>query len=72
MWKCPLKIDTTCERLTIINLLLEVNAFQNQVLNNTAHHDKRNQLTLLIIGDDGQKLWGAAIDLYMILNFEGV
>ena len=35
-------------------------------------HDKRNQLTLLIIGDNGQKLWRAAIDLYMILNFEGV
>ena len=35
-------------------------------------HGTRNQLTLLIIGDNGQKLWRTAIDLYMILNFEGV
>ena len=33
---------------------------------------KKNQLTLLITGDNGQKLWRAAIDLYMILNFERV
>ena len=38
---------------------------------NCSIHGKRNQMTLLLIEDNDQKLWRAPIDLNTISNFEG-